>query len=124
MTPAVEQQVGNATIKPSVTRERKNKIAMFILIDALGWSYLEGRNFLNDLLPYRRAVRTILGFSSGAIPTMLSGVTPTEHGHWNLFYYDPANSPFRWMRFFQWLPERLLDNRVSRRVIRELGRRF
>jgi hypothetical protein len=98
-------------------------IAFFVLIDALGWTYLQGRPFLDDLLPYRRPLRTVLGFSSGAIPTILTGASPAEHGHWNLFYYDPQNSPFRWLRRFGFLPDSLLDNRVSRKIIKELGRR-
>src|SRR5437763_1627392 len=103
MTQAVEQQLERGSRASSPAPERKGKLAVFLLIDALGWSYLEGREFLNDALPYRQAVRTVLGFSSGAIPSMLTGVAPTEHGHWNLFYYNPTNSPFKWMRYFQWL---------------------
>ena len=98
-------------------------VNVFVLIDALGWKYLEGRDFLADLLPYRRPLRTVLGFSSGAIPTILTGVSPAVTGHWNLFYYDPAGSPFRWLRSLQFLPDAVLDNRVSRKIMKELGRR-
>ena len=95
-----------------------------MLIDALGWRYLEGREFLGDLLPYRQSLRTVLGFSSGAIPSILTGAMPSGHGHWNLFYYDPQGSPFKWLKFFRFLPDALLDNRLSRKLIKELGRRF
>lgn len=98
-------------------------LSIFVLIDALGWKYLEGRKFLDDILPYRVPVKTVLGFSSGAIPTILTGVPPSVTGHWNLFYYDPEGSPFRWLRAFQFLPDRVLDNRYSRKIIKELGRR-
>ena len=96
---------------------------LFVLIDALGWKFLEGRDFLDDVLAYRVPLRTVLGFSSGAIPTMLTGVPPSQSGHWNLFYYDPEGSPFRWLRHFRFLPDRILDNRVSRKLVKELGRR-
>ena len=76
----------------------ERQINLFVLIDALGWQYVQGTNFLSDLLPYRRPLRTVLGFSSGAIPTILTGAAPTETGHWNLFYYDPKESPYRWLR--------------------------
>lgn len=99
-------------------------LAVFVLIDALGWKYLEGREFLSDLLPYRRPLRTVLGFSSGAIPSILTGELPTKHGHWNLFYYDPQNSPFWWLRYFRFLPEAVLNSRVSRKLVKELGRRI
>lgn len=108
----------------AVKEQRVNgKLSVFVLIDAIGWKYLESRDFLTDLLPYRRPLRTILGFSSGAIPTMLTGVAPVQHGHWNLFYYDPKGSPFKWLRYFQFLPDSILDSRVSRKIVKELGRR-
>src|ERR1051325_2584848 len=45
----------------------KRHIELFVLIDALGWEYLERNDFLTDVLPHRNPLRTILGFSSGAI---------------------------------------------------------
>jgi predicted AlkP superfamily pyrophosphatase or phosphodiesterase len=98
-------------------------LSIFVLIDALGWKYLESREFLDDILAYRVPVKTVLGFSSGAIPTILTGVPPSVTGHWNLFYYDPKGSPFRWLKPFQLLPEKVLDNRYTRKIIKELGRR-
>lgn len=93
---------------------------LFVLIDALGWSYLQGRDFLSDLLPYRRPLRTVLGFSSGVIPSILTGLSPAQNGHWNLFYYDPHGSPFRWLRPVGSL---LPDHRVTRKLLKEIGRR-
>jgi hypothetical protein len=99
------------------------QLEVFVLIDGFGWHDAQGLDFLADLLPYRRPLRTVLGYSSGAIPTLLTGQPPAEHGHWNLFYYDPEGSPFRWLRAFQFLPDAMLDNRLSRKVLKELGRR-
>jgi predicted AlkP superfamily pyrophosphatase or phosphodiesterase len=103
---------------------QRPQLQIFVLIDALGWRFVEGRDFLIDLLPYRSPLRTVLGFSSGAIPTILTGVPPAVTGHWNLFYYDPTGSPFRWLRFVQFLPDAVLDHRVTRKIIKELGRRI
>ena len=102
--------------------DRSRRLDVFVLIDALGWKFLEGQEFLSDLLPYRQPLRTVLGFSSGAIPTMLTGLSPAENGHWNLFYYDPEGSPFRWLRYFHFLPDRLLNHRVARKLLKEMGR--
>jgi type I phosphodiesterase/nucleotide pyrophosphatase len=99
------------------------RVHVFVLVDALGWRLLQDRAFLDDLLPYRQPLRTVLGYSSGAIPTLLTGRPPSEHGHWNLLYYDPSRSPFRWLRPLTRLPRPLLDNRITRRVLREMGRR-
>lgn len=93
------------------------------LIDGLGWQVLDGREFLSDLLPYRRPLRTVLGYSSGAIPTILTGKPPAEHGHWNLLYRDPDGSPFRWLDHLGFVPDGVLDHRVTRKVLKELGRR-
>jgi hypothetical protein len=98
-------------------------VHVFVLIDALGWQCIASRPFLADVLPYRRPLRTILGFSSGAIPTLLTGRMPAETGHWNLYVYDPQGSPFRWLRHLRFLPDGVLDTRVGRKVIKELGRR-
>jgi predicted AlkP superfamily pyrophosphatase or phosphodiesterase len=101
---------------------RGRRLHLFVLIDALGWQFLQGREFLSDLLPFRTPLRTVLGFSSGAIPTILTGLPPAQNGHWNLFYYDPAGSPFRWLRHFRFLPDRVLNHRVTRKLLKELGR--
>lgn len=99
------------------------RLDICVLIDALGWSYLQGRQFLDDQLPYRVPLRTVLGFSSGAIPTILTGVPPAQHGHWNLFYLDAENSPFRWLRRFGFLPDAVLNHRITAKLLKELGRR-
>jgi predicted AlkP superfamily pyrophosphatase or phosphodiesterase len=96
---------------------------IFVLIDALGWEIIKNRQFLNDELPFRKPLETVLGYSSGAIPTILTGLNPAQTGHWNLFYYDPKESPFRWLRWFGFLPGWMLNSRLSRKVITELGRR-
>ncbi|MGH9488634.1 MAG: alkaline phosphatase family protein [Terriglobales bacterium] len=91
-------------------------------MDALGWPVAEAHSFLRSRLLWRRPLRTTLGYSSGAIPTLLSGVRPDEHGHWNLLYYDPAGSPFDWLRRLPLPAVRCLDNRWGRRGLTWLGR--
>jgi len=98
------------------------KIRLFVLIDALGWEYIKGRRFLNNLLPYRRPLRTVLGFSSGAIPTILTGEWPSVTGHWNLFYYDPKGSPFRWLKYFRFVPDQIMNCRVTTKLLKEVGK--
>lgn len=100
-----------------------NGLHIFVLVDALGWRVLEGRDFLGDVLPHRQPLRTVLGYSSAAIPTLLTGQLPSEHGQWNLLYFDARSSPFRWLRYLRFLPPPLLDNRLGRGAMREIGRR-
>src|SRR5690348_3116726 len=89
------------------------RIHPFVLIDALGWHYIEHQSFLSDILPFRKPLQTVLGFSSGAIPTILTGESPNRTGHWNLFYYDPEGSPYRWLKHFGFLPDSILNHRVT-----------
>jgi hypothetical protein len=103
---------------------RPRHISLCVLIDALGWKILEDQQFLNDILVYRQPVKTVLGFSSGAIPSLLTGESPSKHGHWNLFYYDPVNSPFAWMRWLRNLPEKVANHRISQKLIKETGKLF
>jgi type I phosphodiesterase/nucleotide pyrophosphatase len=98
-------------------------LSIYVLVDALGWEIVKTRPFLNDVLGERRWLVTILGYSSGAIPSILCGAPPSEHGHWNLFYHSPAGSPFAWTRPLGKLPAPLVENRVARRALKYVSRR-
>lgn len=99
-------------------------IGLFVLIDALGWAYLHERSFLPDILTYRSQVSTVLGFSSGAIPVILSGKQPRESGHWNLFFHSPKQSPFRWVGAISFLSPKILNSRIVRRGVRYVSQRL
>jgi hypothetical protein len=72
----------------------RKRIVIAVFVDAFGWKILGRHDFLPDLLPVRRPLRTVLGYSSTCIPTILTGRPPREHGHFSCFYHDPARSPF------------------------------
>ena len=78
-------------------------IEIFLFIDALGWKIVNDHDFLSDLLPYRRKIDMQFGYSSSAIPTILSGRTPAEHGHLGLFRFAPDASPFKGLSRLAWL---------------------
>jgi Type I phosphodiesterase / nucleotide pyrophosphatase len=99
-------------------------LSIYVLVDALGWEVIKHRPFLDDILAERRWLVSILGYSSGAIPTLLSGLTPSQHGHWNLFYHSPERSPFKWTAPLARLPKPLMENRVSRRLLKSAARRL
>ena len=73
---------------------------IFLFIDALGWDIVGKTGFLQDLLPHRREVSMQFGYSCSAIPTILSGKRPDEHGHLGLFAYAPEKSPFKKLAAF------------------------
>lgn len=70
-------------------------VEIFLFIDALGWELVSRTAFMEHELPFRRKIEMQFGYSSTAVPTILSGRTPAEHGHLGLFCFDPAKSPFR-----------------------------
>lgn len=102
----------------------KRHITLFIIIDALGWELVRSRPFLDDIAVCRQPVQTIFGFSSAAIPSILTGKYPDEHGRWNLLYHSPETSPFAWTRALRLLPRPLLENRASRKLINTISKRL
>ena len=78
-------------------------IEIFLFIDALGWKIVNDHQFLTDLLPERKKTDMQFGYSSSAIPTILSGKTPAEHGHLGLFRFAPESSPFKNFSRLAWL---------------------
>ncbi len=99
-------------------------ITFFFLIDAMGWEWIKDRSFIDDTLIHRQPVETVFGFSSAAIPSILTGKHPDEHGRWNLLYYSPETSPFRWTRWLHFLPKPLLENRYTRKAITLLTKKM
>ena len=73
-----------------------DQIRLFILMDGVGWRHLQQTDFAERLCPYRKPLKTILGYSSGAVPTILSGKMPAETRQWGMWFYSPATSPFGW----------------------------
>jgi hypothetical protein len=80
-------------------------VSLVVFIDALGWQVLRGRSFMDDELPWRQPVRSVLGYSSACVPSILTGLSPREHGQWSFFYCSPQTSPFRALRLLRFLPE-------------------
>jgi hypothetical protein len=99
-----------------------------LFVDALGWELAARAPGLAAELTHRRRLETILGFSSGALPTIFTGRLPNEHGRW-LMYRRAGNAgtPFRGFRWLGLLPPRLrrswklsvlLTRLVARRGVR------
>ena len=74
---------------------KRYDVEIFLFIDALGWELVSRTGFMEKELPFRRRIEMQFGYSSTAIPTILSGRTPAEHGHLGLFRFAPESSPFR-----------------------------
>lgn len=77
------------------------KIVVCMFIDAMGWEIIKDRPFLKDVLPYRYRAMMQFGYSSTAIPTILSGQRPNVHKHLSFYYYAPEKSPFSLMKYLR-----------------------
>ena len=105
---------------------KTEKLSLYVFIDALGWDILQAVDFFDHELQHRRRLKSVLGYSSTAIPSILTGRLPNEHGHFSFYYYDPEGSPFRWLRPLSLVPKFLssrarLRNRISRALKRIYG---
>ena len=100
----------------------RKDLSIFVFVDALGWEVLGRRKFLEDVLPIRSPLESVLGYSATCIPTILTGQMPREHGHFSFFCRPPEKSPFRAASLLSLLPEMLAKRgRVRRWISRAVG---
>jgi hypothetical protein len=104
--------------------KKASSISIVVFIDALGWEVLKGRRFMESELPFRRKLRSVFGFSSACIPSILTGLMPRDHRHWSFFYYSPSTSPFKPLRLLGLLPAALVDRGRVRNLISKLIKRL
>jgi hypothetical protein len=97
--------------------ESGSEAVLLIVIDALPWELVRETGFLDDLAPFRGPLKTVLGYSAAALPTLFSGVMPERHGHWAMYCHDPSNSPFKSYKPLLSLAQRLGGKGRTRRFI-------
>lgn len=91
-------------------------LPLFVFIDACGWEIVKhDARFVQKVAPHRRPLRSVFGYSSACVPSILAGSYPHEHRNWSYFVYDPTNSPFRSLKWLQWLPNAFTGRRRVRR---------
>jgi len=95
----------------------KDRLSLFIMIDACGWEIVRNDPFAREFAPERKRLDSVFGYSSTCVPSILSGRWPVEHRNWCYFAYDPQNSPFRALRHLRWLPKTLTSRRIVRRLL-------
>jgi hypothetical protein len=98
----------------------KPLLTLFVFVDACGWEIIKGHPFARAHAPERRKLRSVFGYSSACIPSILSGRWPVEHRNWCYFVYDPPHSPFRGLRWLRWLPRALTSRRMFRHRLSRL----
>jgi len=104
-----------------MTKQRTLTLAVFI--DALGWEVIAKRPFLQKLAPHRRRLNTIFGYSCTAIPTILTGQTPSVHRHFSFFFHSD-HSPFAALKPLGLVPDFIAGRGRVRSRISGLVRRL
>ncbi|HEY9156541.1 alkaline phosphatase family protein [Candidatus Binatus sp.] len=100
------------------------KASIFVLIDALGWEWIKDHPFLKEVAPYRRPLDSVLGFSTAAIPSILTGRFPDEHGRLSLFHRANGHSPFGKLSPICAMPPWMVENRYARFAVKTIARRI
>jgi hypothetical protein len=61
-------------------------VTLVFFVDALGYKLAREVGCFREIAPHAYRQRTILGYSCAAQPTILTGRSPSEHGHWAMFH--------------------------------------
>jgi type I phosphodiesterase/nucleotide pyrophosphatase len=109
---------------PSDEDLRTMNASIFVLMDALGWEWIKDRPFLAGIAPYRRPLDSVLGYSTAAIPSILTGKFPEEHGRLSLFHMAKDQSPFGQLNWICSMPPQMVENRYVRYGVKWLTRRM
>ena len=90
---------------------------VILVVDALGWRLASEAPGFAAALPHRRRIETILGFSSGALPTLFTGRMPGEHGRWLMYRRARGATPFSGFQWTRALPRRVRESDALRRML-------
>jgi hypothetical protein len=85
------------------------RLVIIILVDALGWELAGNRTFAPVLGAPRAPIRSVLGYSSANLPTIMTGRLPREHGHFSMYRRAGRDGVFAGVRPALSLASRLVD---------------
>ena len=101
---------------------KRDRVAVFVFVDALGFNYLRSHEFLPEF-GFRAGLRPVLGYSCACHPTLFSGRMPHEHGHGAMYALNEGGSPLEVARGWGRMPARIADNyRVRAQLQARIGR--
>ena len=98
---------------------------LVVFIDAFGPYQQQRYSEYFSFLPFHKTLHGILGYSSGALPTILTGELPSEHGRMCLFSAREHGTasvlkPMRWLGLLpRVLHERSQVRRVAQRILKQ-----
>ncbi len=87
----------------------RRRLVIVILIDALGWEQAGDPAFASFLAAPRAPIRSVLGYSSANLPTIMTGRLPREHGHFSMYRRAGRDGVFAGVKPALSLATRLTD---------------
>jgi len=90
-----------------------NNLKLFIFIDSYGYELIKKHGVLLDELSFSKPLKMQFGYSSTAIPSILTGRKPSEHGQFTFFYR--AENGHSIFRFFDSFWFKLIPSFISKR---------
>ncbi len=85
------------------------RLVLIILVDALGWEQAGDPTFVPVLDAPRAPIRSVLGYSSANLPTIMTGRLPREHGHFSMYRRAGRDGVFAGVKPVLALISRLTD---------------
>lgn len=95
---------------------------LVVFVDAFGFDQLERFDELFGSFPHRKSLQSILGYTSGALPTILTGEPPDVHGRMCLFSACEREEtsvlqPLQWLGL---MPRAVHEQRHVRKIAERL----
>ena len=82
---------------------------VFFFIDAMGAAVVRDQPVIRDLGPVFTPLRSVFGYSSACVPSILTGRLPQDHLHWSFFTYRGPGTGMKIPAWMKWLPASLRD---------------
>lgn len=99
---------------------------IFLFIDGLGWDTAESHDFLKDIFPFRKRIKSCLGSDEAMLANIISGKGSAEHGVYYPFAYSAGKFPFSEFKYIKFLfgaglhKKCLFNTPYARRLISKL----
>lgn len=97
---------------------------LFFFIDAMGAAITGAHPEMREIAPHFRALRSVLGYSSACVPSILTGRMPEDHGHWSYFTHQGEGDGLTIPGWIRAMPGALRDRgRVRSHLSRAIAKR-
>jgi predicted AlkP superfamily pyrophosphatase or phosphodiesterase len=100
-----------------------SRCSIFFFIDAMGAEVVRDQPVIRDLAEHFKPLRSVFGYSSACVPSILTGRFPEEHLHWSYFTYRGPGTGLKIPLWVRLMPPALRDRgRVRSKLSKPVGR--